>query len=256
MNQPNFIIAGNWKMNGSTQSVATLLDALGSIDTRGCEVIVFPPSVYIQQAVLALSDGPILVGAQNAHAKLSGAHTGEISAPMLADVGCTYVLAGHSERRLEAGETNSAVSIKCAAVQTAELTPILCVGEQLHEREAGNAGQVVSGQLQAVLDFIGPVAMCKILIAYEPVWAIGTGAVAKPEEIATMHSFVRQWLIDQAGKGAAYVKLLYGGSVNKDNAALILEQEHVAGALVGGASLDIESFSAIINAARELGNAL
>lgn len=254
MNQPQFIIAGNWKMNGSAYSVAALLDALRSTTTSGCEVIIFPPVIFIPQAVSVLGEGPILIGAQNAHGSSGGAHTGEISAPMLADAGCTHVLAGHSERRLEAGETNTTVGVKCASILAADLTPILCIGEQLPEREDGAAERVVGDQLQAVLDIIGQVAMRKIIIAYEPTWAIGTGVIAKPEEIAAMHLFVRQWLIEHAGEATAAVKLLYGGSVNQDNINQILKQPHVAGALVGGASLDIESFSAIINAARTVGN--
>ena len=250
MKQSDYIIAGNWKMNGSSETVTALLDGLSTLDTRGCEVIVFPPALYIPQAIQALSQSAMSVGAQNAHTQVAGTHTGELSASMFADAGCTHILAGHSERRLEGGETNIVVGVKCAAILVATLTPIVCVGEQQQEREAGKAEGVIAEQLQAVLDIIGPLALRRIIVAYEPVWAIGTGVAATPQEIAAMHSFIKHWLMDQAGEPAAAVKLLYGGSMNANNAATILQQEQVSGALVGGASLDIESFSAIIDAAR------
>ena len=232
------LIAGNWKMNGRADWAdrpARLAELAGGLD--GVDLLICPPHPYV--AALAGTDG-VLIGGQDCHAEESGAHTGEVAAEMLADVGASHVIVGHSERRA-AGETDADVRAKAGAAIRAGLVPIVCVGERLEQREAGEAVATVLGQLSASLPETGS----EIVIAYEPVWAIGTGRVATPGDIAEMHAAIR-------GVVGHDVRILYGGSVKPANAADVLGTENVDGALVGGASLEVESFAAIAKAAAEV----
>jgi triosephosphate isomerase len=229
------LVAGNWKMHGSRASNADLLDAIlkGLGDAPDCAVC--PPFPYLAQAAEQLRGSPIALGAQQVSEHAQGAYTGEVSAAMLAEMGCRYVIVGHSERRQLYGETDAQVAAKYAAVRGAGMTPILCVGETLAEREAGRTEAVVGRQLDAVA-FSGGV------IAYEPVWAIGTGRNASPEQAQDVHRFLR-------GKVAAETPILYGGSVKPQNAAAIFAMPDVDGGLIGGASLVAADFLAIVRAA-------
>lgn len=241
------LIAGNWKMNGSAETVPKLIAGLKAIENPHMDIVVFPPAVFIPTLVSGLQNSRIRIGAQNAHTEASGAYTGEIAAIMFAESGCDYVLAGHSERRQGLGESNQLVADKCQAALAARLTPVLCVGETASERQQGRAQAIVGEQLAAVLTLIGAKAFQSVIVAYEPVWAVGTGEAANTETIADMHSFLRNWLVRQIGQLSQSVRLLYGGSVNTDNASEILSQPDVNGALIGGASLDVATFSGIID---------
>ena len=235
-------------MHGSRSQVGELLEALkaGSARAQGVGVAVCPPFPYLAQAVGLLAGTDIGVGAQNLAVETAGAYTGEVSGEMLADVGCRYVIVGHSERRTLYGEDSALVARKYKAATEQGLVPILCVGEQLSEREAGTTEQVVAAQLDAVLDLCGEAALASALIAYEPVWAIGTGKVATPEQAQAVHAFIR----GRVARGADTPTLLYGGSVKPDNAAGLFVQQDVDGGLIGGASLDADHFLAICEAAR------
>ncbi len=241
------LVAGNWKMNGARTTTRVLIGALAGRLARdgdpGCEILVCPPAPYLVDAADALSDAPgIRLGAQDCHAAASGAHTGDIAAAMLNDVGCAYAILGHSERRSDHGETDALVKAKAEAAIGAGMSAIVCIGETLDERAAGRAVDVVTGQLQASLpDGAGA---ANTAIAYEPVWAIGTGRVPTTGDIADIHQRIRAVLARRLADGGA-VRILYGGSVKPDNAAAILEAGEVNGALVGGASLDADDFWAI-----------
>jgi triosephosphate isomerase len=238
------LIAGNWKMNGLTASSAALAHALRQgIGDLAPEMLVCPPGTQIA-AVAAILDGSgIRVGGQDCHAQTQGAHTGEISAAMLMDVGASYVILGHSERRADNGETDALVRAKTEAAVAAGLTPIVCVGETEAQRLAGDHEAVVGAQLTGSLppDFAG-------VIAYEPIWAIGTGRVPTIGDIASMHAFIRAQLVSLHPNGGG-LRILYGGSVKPGNAVEILAVPDVGGALVGGASLVAEDFLAIARAA-------
>ena len=227
------LVAGNWKMHGSRASIAALLDALVKEDPRGCAVCA--PFPYLAQVAERLRGSAIGWGAQNASEHAQGAYTGEVSAAMLAEFGCRYVIVGHSERRQLYGETDAQVAAKFAAVKAAGMTPILCVGETLEERDAGITEQVVARQLAAVEFKDG-------VLAYEPVWAIGTGRNATPEQAQAVHGFLRK-------KVPAETTLLYGGSVKPQNAAAIFAMPDVDGGLIGGASLVAKDFLDIVKAA-------
>ena len=227
------LVAGNWKMHGSRASVAALLDALVAENPAGCAVC--PPFPYLAQVADRLRGSRIAWGAQNVSEHAQGAYTGEVSAAMLAEFGCRYVIVGHSERRQLYGETDAQVGAKYAAARKAGLTPILCVGETLAERDAGKTEDVVARQLSAV-DFTGGV------LAYEPVWAIGTGRNATPEQAQAVHSFLRR-------KVPSDTPILYGGSVKPQNAAAIFAMPDVDGGLIGGASLVAKDFLDIVKAA-------
>lgn len=246
------LVAGNWKMNGDRARIARLLDALVPVlaDLQGVEVAVCPPYPYIPMAVARLQGTSIAVGAQNLSDRDEGAFTGEVSGPMLADLGCRYVIVGHSERRDLHGESDALVARKFAAARRAGLTPILCVGERLEERDAGRALEVVGRQLEAVLA-LNPLAELEhAVIAYEPVWAIGTGRTATPGEAQEVHAFVRGRIAARDPGLAARLRILYGGSVTEDNAAGLFAMQDIDGALVGGASLDAARFTAICRAAQ------
>jgi triosephosphate isomerase len=245
------MVAGNWKMNGSQAEAAALLKGIhqGMATVKEAEVVVCPPFILIPSVATQLQGGRIAWGGQDLNVNTSGAFTGEVSGPMLKDFGCTYVIVGHSERRALYGETDQVVAQKFKAAQAVGLIPILCVGETLDEREANATESVVARQLDAVLALTGIESLAKAVIAYEPVWAIGTGKTASPEQAQTVHRFIREKL---AGKNAVVAKglrLLYGGSVKGANAQELFGQPDIDGGLIGGASLNAEDFLAICRAA-------
>jgi triosephosphate isomerase len=244
------IVAGNWKMHGSRTENAALVDALlAAWPARGGEGIVCPPFVYLQELSRMLRDSPIRLGAQDLCAEPVGAFTGEVSAPMLRDVGCSHVIVGHSERRALYGESDTLVARKFAAALAGGLVPILCVGESLAERDAGRTHEVVARQLDAVLDLSGPGPFATAVIAYEPVWAIGTGRVASPGQAQDVHAFIRGRMAARDATISSSVRILYGGSVKAGNARELFAMPDVDGGLIGGASLKAEEFVAIVAAA-------
>jgi triosephosphate isomerase len=244
------LVAGNWKMHGSKAMVSTLLESLlAAPAAQHVELAVFPPFPYLALAQSLLSGSPIAWGAQTLNPVAQGAHTGEVSAPMLVDLGCRYVLVGHSERRSLYGESNADVAARFAAALEAGLEPVLCVGETLEEREQGRTEQVVDGQLQAVLEHCGVDAFRRAVVAYEPVWAIGTGKTATPDQAQAVHAFIRDKFASRDDIIAGQLRILYGGSVNGSNAADLFAREDIDGGLVGGASLKAEDFLAIRDAA-------
>ncbi len=241
------LIAGNWKMNGTSmqigeaEAVADGLPDAGSVETMIC-----PPATLVWRLAQAVAGSRLLVGGQDCHARAGGAHTGDISAAMLADAGASAVIVGHSERRADHGEEDATVAAKGLAVLAAGLRAIVCVGETEAERDAGRAVAVVERQLA------GSVPECDgehLVIAYEPVWAIGTGRTPTMDDIAAMHHHIRTWLVGRFGPGGKAVPILYGGSMKPDNAAAILAVDDVDGGLVGGASLKAADFLAIVGAA-------
>jgi len=244
------LIAGNWKMNGSLQSNAALLQALREgLGARplACTVAVAVPMPYLVQVGQLLAGSGVQLGAQDVSQHEAGAFTGETSAAMLAEFGVRYGLVGHSERRQYHGETDAAVAAKAARLLAAGITPVVCVGETLAEREAGQTGAVVDRQLAAVVDALGAAAG-RIVVAYEPVWAIGTGRTATPEQAQQVHALLRGQLAKAAPQGAD-VPVLYGGSMNAANAAQLLAQPDIDGGLIGRASLKAPDFLKIIDAA-------
>jgi len=245
------LIAGNWKMHGSRSSVAALLDGIqsGMSAVRNAEAAVCPPFVYLAQVQAQLTGGAVAWGAQNLSHEKSGAFTGEVSADMLTDFACKYVIVGHSERRALYGESDALVAKKYAAAQQARLIPILCVGELLEERESGATENVVARQLDAVLSSSGVASFAHAVIAYEPVWAIGTGRTASPQQAQDVHAFIRARLRKLDAAIADGVRILYGGSVKASNAAEIFNMSDVDGGLIGGASLKADEFLAICKAA-------
>lgn len=239
---------GNWKMHGSKASVRDLLGAVARKgEVFGADVVVCPAFVYIPQAIAMCEGSSIGVGAQDCSHMASGAYTGEVAADMLADVGCRWVILGHSERRQYHGESDDMVAAKLAAALAAGMAPVVCVGETLDEREAGDAEYTVAQQLQGALR--GQSNLKELVIAYEPVWAIGTGLTATPEQAQEMHAFIRARLEALNGVNAERTRVLYGGSVKPDNALALFAQPDIDGALVGGASLDAEDFRQIVAAA-------
>ncbi|HEC20427.1 MAG TPA: triose-phosphate isomerase [Gammaproteobacteria bacterium] len=244
------LVAGNWKMNGSLDANRQLLDGIkaGVAEGVSAKVVVCPPAIYIPQAADMLTGSPVSWGGQNLSQEKAGAFTGEISADMLTDLKCEYVIVGHSERRALYGETDALIAEKFQAAQAAGLIPLLCVGELLEEREAGDTEAVVARQLDAVLDKVGIAAMAAGIIAYEPVWAIGTGKTATPQQAQDVHAFIRQRLAQSDAGVAEKVQILYGGSVKPDNAAELFAMADIDGGLIGGASLEAESFLAICRA--------
>lgn len=244
------LVAGNWKMNGSLTSTRELLTTIkqgSSVDN--VELAVLPPSIYLAETAALLANTSIAWGAQNLSEHVKGAYTGEIAASMLQDFNCTYVLVGHSERRALYGESDALVAAKFATARAADLRPILCVGESLSEREQGNTHAVVSRQLDAVLALESINAINDCVIAYEPVWAIGTGETATPEQAQDVHAFIRGKIAEQDATIASLVQILYGGSVKSSNAAALFSQPDIDGGLIGGASLDGEEFLRIAQAA-------
>lgn len=249
MRQP--FVAGNWKLNGSKASCQSLVSAIveGMSQIKQAEVAVCPPFLYIPQVADLVKGSSLALGAQNACDQESGAFTGEISTSMLKEFGCRYVIVGHSERRSIYGESDELVALKTQAVVEQGLVPILCVGELLEEREAGNTEAVVARQLDAVLSLGGVKLLAKCVIAYEPVWAIGTGKTASPEQAQAVHAFIREKIAKQDANVAEKIRILYGGSVKPDNAAELFAQADIDGGLIGGASLDASGFLAICAAA-------
>ncbi|MCB1837745.1 MAG: triose-phosphate isomerase [Alcanivoracaceae bacterium] len=238
------IVAGNWKMHGRDTMAAQLAGAVAAA-APACETILCAPFPYLQRVRDALAGSSVQLGAQTLSEHEDGAYTGEISAEMLVDCGCTHVIVGHSERRSLFGEADAQVAAKFLRAREAGLTPILCVGESQAEREAGETEQVVRRQLQAVIDAAGIAAFADTIIAYEPVWAIGTGLTASPEQAQAVHAFIRALLAAQDPAVAERVPVLYGGSVKSDNAAALFAGADIDGGLIGGASLDADSFLAI-----------
>jgi triosephosphate isomerase len=242
------LIAGNWKMNGTrpaaTALAAGVCAAVG--DLAGREVLLVPPFALLDVVAQALRGSRVLLGAQNLHWEDAGAFTGEVSAPMLREAGCTHVIIGHSERRQHFGETDEGVARKVAAARRAGLVPIVCVGETLAERDAGQTLAVVGRQVRHGLPLPEAAAIRSLVMAYEPVWAIGTGKVATPEQAQEVHAFIRGALAELAGvEAAGACRVLYGGSVKPENIDALMRQADIDGALVGGASLEVEAFARI-----------
>lgn len=245
------LIIGNWKMNGTGATNTQLVQALVAeiSDITGTTVGICPPFPYLAQVRGLIAGTTIRLGAQNLSDRAEGAFTGEVSATMLKDLGCCYVLVGHSERRSLYGETDALVADKFAAALEAGLTPVLCVGETGDERRAGVTHEVISRQLHAVVNKVGIANIAKGVIAYEPVWAIGTGETASPAQAQEVHQALRQLLATQDRSVADSVQLLYGGSVRADNAAELFAQPDIDGGLIGGASLNAATFASICRSA-------
>lgn len=245
------LVAGNWKMNGSMASARKLVTGLveGHNDIQNVELAVFPPFVYLAEIERLLTNTPISWGAQNLSEQQAGAYTGEIAAGMLKDFNCKYVLVGHSERRTLYGESDALVANKFAAAKRSGIIPILCLGETLEERERGTTEAVVARQLDAVLKQEGIQAINNAIIAYEPVWAIGTGKTASPQQAQEVHSFIRSKIAEHDGMIGDSVCILYGGSVKSANAVELFAMPDIDGGLVGGASLDANEFLQIAKAA-------
>jgi triosephosphate isomerase len=246
------LIAGNWKMYKTVAEAVELVEALlagverGYADDRA--VLVCPPFTALYPLAPLLAEGPIALGAQNMYHAEQGAYTGEVSPLMLRDIGCSYVLLGHSERRQVFGEDDALVNQKVQAAVAAGLTPVLCIGETKPQRDAGQAEPVTVGQLSAGLDGLTPAQVAAAVIAYEPVWAIGTGDTATPADAQAMHSAIRAALAETYGEHVAgEVRILYGGSVKPDNVDALMAQPDIDGALVGGASLQSDSFLRIVD---------
>jgi triosephosphate isomerase len=250
------IIAGNWKMNTDLNGAATLASAVvdglaGHPSFDEVEVVLCPPSIWLPVVAEKLGGSQVKLGAQNVSHENDGAYTGEISTAMLKSVGCKYSIVGHSERRTMYAESDGVVADKAKAVFNAGLTPIVCIGETLSERESGEYGQVISEQLNAIMAGVLGSSIAKYVIAYEPIWAIGTGRNATPEQAQEVHALIRSKIAREYDDEVANaVPIIYGGSVKPDNAAELMAQPDIDGALVGGASLDAEGFLKIVSAAR------
>lgn len=247
------LVVGNWKMYGGLARNRTLLEGVltGVHDLRNAECGVCVPFPYLAQAQSMLQGSQVAWGAQNVSQNEQGAFTGEVSAGMLTDFGCRYVIVGHSERRALFHESNDIAAAKFDTVIKAGLTPIFCVGETLAERESGVTEQVVARQLEVVLNHVGAQAVAKSVVAYEPVWAIGTGKTATPEQAQAVHAFIRQRVAQLDGGVAQDLRILYGGSMKPGNAAELLAMPDIDGGLIGGASLVAEEFVAICRAAQQ-----
>ncbi len=244
------LVAGNWKMHGSAASAAELVRAVLAGLPGEVEVAVFPPSVYVAGLAAAHSAAAIGFGVQDVSEHAQGAYTGEIAAGMARDVGCRYALVGHSERRQYHAESDARVAAKFAQAQAAGLTPVLCVGETLEQREAGQTEAVVGAQITAVVAACGAAAFANAVVAYEPVWAIGTGRTASAEQAQAVHAFIRSQIAVHDVMLANSLRILYGGSVKPANAAELFAQVDVDGGLIGGASLVADDFLTICRAAR------
>jgi len=248
------LVIGNWKMHGTVAEARTLATGIrdGLKRPRGVQVAVCPPFTALPAVSEILTGSPIQLGAQNCHHEPSGAHTGEVAVPMLAELGCRWILAGHSERRKEMGETDEQIKLKVRAVLSHDLTPVLCVGETADERRQGLTFTTVEGQLRAGLAGLSGEQIAKTVLAYEPVWAIGTGVNATPAQAAEVHGYLRGLVSELASKEVAQtVRILYGGSVKAENADALMVEPEVDGALVGGASLKAATFIKICTIAAE-----
>ena len=248
MRQP--LIAGNWKMNGTRASAESLIQGViaGSTGMNQTDIAVCVPFVFLELGQRLLSGNAIRLGAQNVCTEASGAYTGETSAAMLSEFGCGYVICGHSERREYYGETDAIVAKKLAIVTSAGMTPILCVGETLAQREQGLMQTVIASQIDAIIMANGIASFDQLEIAYEPVWAIGTGKTATPEQAQEVHAFIRTRIVERDAAIAKKVRILYGGSMKPSNAAELLAMPDIDGGLIGGASLVAEDFLAICHA--------
>lgn len=244
------LVAANWKMNGNMATNEALLEAFKGGFDGSADTAIFPPALYIPQLAESLQGTDIAYGVQNAYFEEKGAYTGELSLSMVKEFGCDYVLIGHSERRELFGETDDVVAQKVEATLAAGLIPMLCIGETLEERESGVTEKVCKTQVDAVLSKVGIAAFEKIVIAYEPVWAIGTGKTASPQQAQDVHAFIRQILAAEDAAVAAKTRILYGGSVKASSAEALFGQPDIDGGLVGGASLIADEFVAICNAAQ------
>ena len=249
------LVAGNWKMHGTRTSARELVAAIAAALAPGVEVAVMPPAIHVAELAREFAASGIAFGGQDASEHVQGAYTGDIAAAMLADAGCHYALVGHSERRTIHGESDALVARKFAAVQAAGLVPVLCVGESLAERDAGETDAVVGRQLSAVLDHAGVAAFARAVVAYEPVWAIGTGRTATAAQAQAAHAAIRGKVADRDAMISRSLRLLYGGSVKPGNALELFSQPDVDGGLIGGASLVAADFLAIVAAARSSGAA-
>jgi len=249
MRQP--LVAGNWKINGSRASVRTLLEGVkaGISKVKKAEVAVCAPFVYLAEVQAQLQGTPVVWGGQDVSVHASGAYTGEVAGPMLADFGCKYVIIGHSERRTYHKESDELVAEKFAAALAAGLVPIFCCGETLDEREQAITEQVVARQLDAVIAKGGVGMLARGVIAYEPVWAIGTGRTATPQQAQDVHAFIRGRIAGHSAEVAAAMRILYGGSMKPDNAAELMAMADIDGGLIGGASLKASDFLGICTAA-------
>lgn len=247
------LMAGNWKMHKTVgeavRLAGQLVTVINTVKLRDrCEVLVCPTAVCLKPVSDALRGSGIMLGAQNVHQKSSGAYTGEISVEMAQSAGCSHIILGHSERRELFGEDDTLINSKMKAVLNAKAVPILCVGEVLQQRKAGEAERVVEAQIRGGFKGVGISDVLNTVIAYEPVWAIGTGETATPEQADAMHAAIRRVLTDLYGDNAAdSVRILYGGSVKPGNVVELMAKPNIDGALVGGASLDAESFARIVN---------
>ena len=245
------IVAGNWKMNKLPSEAAALIDGIKDLvkDVQGVEVVVCPPFTDLKDAAAAVKDSNVALGAQNVAWAESGAFTGEISAGMLKDLGVEYVIIGHSERRQYFGETDETVNRRLKAALAAGLKPIVCVGEKLEEREAGQMPAVIEKQVKEGFADLSPEELAKVVIAYEPVWAIGTGKTATPKEAQEVHALIRRLLAEIANaEVAASVRIQYGGSMKPANAKELMDQPDIDGGLIGGAALKADSFADIVKA--------
>lgn len=247
------LVAGNWKLHGSSELNAGLVAGIraGMEALKSAEVMVCPPFVYLSEVNGLLEGSRIMLGSQDVAAEESGAYTGEVSAAMLRENGCTHAIVGHSERRTLFGETDERVAAKYGAAQAAGLVPVLCIGETREERESGVTMDVIARQINMVLDTAGAASFAAAIVAYEPVWAIGTGLTASPEQAQEVHAHIRRIMAAADGKIAAELQILYGGSVKGANAAELFAMEDIDGGLIGGASLDAADFLAICTAAEQ-----
>ena len=244
------VIAGNWKLYKSVKEALGFLEQLKPLvqESKHCDIVIAPPFTALGDAVRAVTGSNILISGQDVFWEQEGAFTGEVSAPMLADIGCRFCIIGHSERRQYFGETNGTVNRKTQAALAAGLTPIVCIGETLAEREANQTGVVIQTQFEEGLDNLTEQDFLRIVLAYEPVWAIGTGRTATPEMAVEVHKHIRQLAQQKFGSEAARKsRILYGGSVKPDNIKGLMAQVDIDGALVGGASLKADSFASIVN---------
>lgn len=245
------LIAGNWKMNGSQSMALALCRDLvsGVASLKGIDILLCPPSTLLHRVSEAVSASNIATGAQDIDEHEKGAYTGQVSADMVRDAGATHTILGHSERRVLYGETDARIAAKVNAALSRDLVPIICVGETREERERGRTSEVVLGQLDSIIGHCGIGALLDGVIAYEPVWAIGTGLTATPGQAQEVHALIRRRLADRDADIAARCRILYGGSMRPDNAVALIEQPDIDGGLIGGASLTADEFLAICQAA-------
>ncbi len=246
------LLVANWKMNGDLALLTAMQQGLSAQAYPNVELALCPPFVFLPQAQTLFSSTAIAYGAQDVSDKTAGAYTGQISAQMLSQLACTYVIIGHSERRMYCAETDALIAAKCAQAQAARLIPILCVGENAQQKQQGETQDIVLSQVRAVLDSLPTESIEQLVIAYEPIWAIGTGHAASPIEANAVHELIRSCVAGYDVTLAQNLRILYGGSVNAENIATFLLQAHIDGALIGGAALKPEVFAQMANIANQL----